>query len=426
MANNLLTPILNDRLVSVNFFNGRILSGEDLTAEHNVNRVAQSLLGQAVGSGVAYGLEVSESAKSTTIPPNPVLSVKAGLALNRNGGALLLDKDTEISLMRPDTNTGGATLIVKSFQPCTPPEAGAYIAGAGVYLLTVCPASGTQGLAEVSGISTAAAPCNSKYRKDGVQFRLLQIDLTLTELDDVNHLQNLVAYKFFGVTDWAQLATDPFGTPPASFGLIDQLRAQNQITDCEVPLAVLYWTATGGLVWVDMWSVRRLIIPQDTSAPWMPLVGRRRWMEGLAVFRQFQGQVSDIVESGVGGAPLTSIIATDYFQYLPAAGFIPIGNINPLGGFDYLQFFKNRTYRSPVFMEGAKLELLVHTSFLFPPIDLNKQELLWVYQIRENQETIDNSTTNALSLYMLFSNGQMSYQGVAKYDLNYWNYANYV
>ena len=51
MATDLFTPILNDRTRSVNFFNGRLLTGEDLTADQKANRVAHSLLGQAVGSG---------------------------------------------------------------------------------------------------------------------------------------------------------------------------------------------------------------------------------------------------------------------------------------------------------------------------------------------------------------------------------------
>ena len=51
MANNLLTPIVNNRTRSVNFFNGRLLTGEDLTAEQQANRVAHSLLGQAAGAG---------------------------------------------------------------------------------------------------------------------------------------------------------------------------------------------------------------------------------------------------------------------------------------------------------------------------------------------------------------------------------------
>src|SRR4030081_3451367 len=100
MANNFLTPIVNNRTRSVNFFNGRLLTGEDLTAEQKVNRVAHSLLGQAVGSGVAYGLDVAESAQLSTVQI-PVLSIKQGLAINPNGGTLLLDNDVDISLVRP-------------------------------------------------------------------------------------------------------------------------------------------------------------------------------------------------------------------------------------------------------------------------------------------------------------------------------------
>src|SRR5215831_11331701 len=84
MPNNLLTPIVNDRTRSVNFFNGRLLTGEDLTAEQQANRVAHSLLGQSIGPGVAYGLEVSESTVSST-KKAPVLAVTRGLAINPNG-----------------------------------------------------------------------------------------------------------------------------------------------------------------------------------------------------------------------------------------------------------------------------------------------------------------------------------------------------
>jgi hypothetical protein len=420
MTNNLLTPILNDRTRSVNFFNGRLLTGEDLTAEQQANRVAHSLLGQAVGSGVAYGLEVTESAALSQIA-SPVLSVKRGLAINPNGGTLLLDNDTDISLVRPTSPTTGVSSV---FKECLPMQSGVYIAGAGVYLLTIGPASATQGLAEVSGVSTGVAPCNSKYKADGVQFRLVQLDLTLAELGDVNHLRNLVAYKCFGVADWAADVTDPFGTHSGGHGLIDQLRAAQTITGCEVPLAVLYWTATDGVVFVDMWAVRRALVSKDLLDAWAPGAGRRRFVEGLAMFLQFQEQVNDLVESAPAINPL-SVKVTDYFRYLPASGLLPIGNVSPGEGFDYLQFLSGRTYRNPVFMEGARLERVIHTSFLYPPIDLSNQEMLWLYQVRENQQAIDGGV-NSPRLCMVFANGHIPFQGDAQYDLNYWNYANFV
>ena len=120
MPNNLLTAIVNDRTRSVNFFNGRLLTGEDLTAEQQANRVAHGLLGQAIGSGVAYGLEVSKSAALNQVA-TPVLSIKRGLALNSNGGTLLLDNDTDLSLVRPATTANGGSSV---FSECLPMQSG--------------------------------------------------------------------------------------------------------------------------------------------------------------------------------------------------------------------------------------------------------------------------------------------------------------
>ena len=350
MANNLLTPIVNNRTRSVNFFNGRLLTGEDLTAEQQANRVAHSLLGQAAGAGVAYGLEVSESATLSQVA-SPVLSITRGLAVNSNGGTLLLDSDTDISLVRPASPVSGGSSV---FAECLPMQSGVYIAGAGVYLLTIGPASATQGLAEVSGVSTGAAPCNSKYKADGVQFRLVQLDLTQTELGDVNHLRNLVAYKCFGVTDWAANVTDPFGTSTSTeHGLIDQLRAANTITGCEVPLAVLYWTATDGVVFVDMWAVRRALVSRDLLDAWAPGAGRRRTAEGLAMFLQFQQQVNDLLQSAPGVNPL-SVKVTDFFRYLPARWLHLHRQRQPCGWFRLLAVLERSHLSQPGVYGGSK------------------------------------------------------------------------
>lgn len=420
MANNLLTPIVNNRTRSVNFFNGRLLTGEDLTAEQQANRVAHSLLGQAAGAGVVYGLEVSESATLSQVA-SPVLSITRGLAINSNGGTLLLDSDTDISLVRPASPAAAGSSV---FAECLPMQSGVYIAGAGVYLLTIGPASATQGLAEVSGVSTNAAPCNSKYKADGVQFRLVQLDLTQTELGDVNHLRNLVAYKCFGVADWAANVADPFGTSASTgHGLIDQLRAAKTITGCEVPLAVLYWTATDGVVFVDMWAVRRALVSRDLLDSWAPGAGRRRVVDGMAMFLQFQEQVNDMMSANP--AQLVSLTATDTFRYLPAAGLIPIANIKGSLGFDYLKFFGGVTHNDPVFIEGSKLEALIAHSMLYPAKDLSNPEMIWLYRVRENMEALAIATSVPPQPFMVFTNGHMRYKGNAQFDISYWDYANY-
>ena len=83
----LARPILDQGIRSVNFFNGRLLSAEDLSREQAASREARRQLGQAIGDGVAYGFEVSRAAGSGT---KAIVTIQPGLAINRNGDALQL------------------------------------------------------------------------------------------------------------------------------------------------------------------------------------------------------------------------------------------------------------------------------------------------------------------------------------------------
>ncbi len=52
------TPFLDGGIRSTNFFNGRLLSREDLQREQDAERAVHERLGRALGTGIAYGLEV--------------------------------------------------------------------------------------------------------------------------------------------------------------------------------------------------------------------------------------------------------------------------------------------------------------------------------------------------------------------------------
>ena len=93
-----------------------------------------------------------------------------------------------------------------------------------------------------------------------------------------DNLRNLLAYKCFGTTEIASFLRDPFGPPLKTYGLLDSLRP-NQLTDCDVPLGVLYWTLADGIKFVDMWSVRRRITENGADNSWLPLVSDRRSSE---------------------------------------------------------------------------------------------------------------------------------------------------
>jgi hypothetical protein len=249
----------------------------------------------------------------------------------------------------------------------------------------------------------------------------------------LSQFRNGLAHVCFGTDTLATYAANPF--PPASqsssfdtYGLIDTLRNAGSITDCEVPLAIMYWTLSG-IQFVDMWSVRRPVFPADASEYWPVFSGKRRWMEGLACFLQFQDQIGDLVESGIGGASLSTVAASNYFFYLPAFGLLPLASTQQLVGFDYSQFFVGVTHRcaqtsaglcAPFYIEGAKLDSLAFQSLLYPPIDLSSQEMVWLYWVRENMQSAAQAAT------VVFTNGHVPNQGLAQFDLNYWDYANFV
>jgi len=415
MTTNLQTPILNSSMRSVNFFNGRLLTGEDLTNEQQANRAARSLLGQAIGSGVVQGLEVAESVKVSTTQ-TPVLTVGKGLAINRRGAALVLNDTADISLVAPASITnGGATAI---FQDCAPVQSGVYAGGAGLYLLTVGPASAPQGSAEVSGIGTATASCNSNYNACGVQFRLVQIDpamsLTQAQAGDADHLRNLVAYRCFGISDWDQILADPFIPTAAGYGLLDQLRSAQLLTDCEVPLATLQWTASSGLVFVDMWSVRRRLAQNAMDENWPLFVGNRRLAEGEAMFLQFQDQLGQLLTTqsnpGVIGA-------SQFFNYLPPAGILPLAGATASPGFAYQVFFTQETYHDPVFIRHARVEALVRQAVSYRPVNLQNNESVWLYQVVEGAKILP---------YLVFTSIEVPFLGQAQFDVSSFDFSNFL
>ncbi len=67
-STELLKPILEGGVRSINFFNGRMLSGEDLTREQAAQREWLGRLGRLCGGGVASGLGASRRPRPASLP----------------------------------------------------------------------------------------------------------------------------------------------------------------------------------------------------------------------------------------------------------------------------------------------------------------------------------------------------------------------
>jgi len=333
--------------------------------------------------------------------------------------------------------------------------------GTGVYILVLSPASGFEGRAPMSGLSVqgvSGPACGSKYAVEGVRFGLVPLDLTTLTgnsgtqalISDIqtlisqlakqsasaslSRLHNLLAHLCFGTEERKGLVVEPFrqtadgSSPYIDVGALTALRALGLLTDCDVPLALLFWT-TNGVQFVDMGSVRRRPVSGPPSQFWPLAVAGGYPITGEAVSIQFQEQIADITRANTPQDQLALFGASDAFGYLPSIGLIPITGVNSARGFVVPKFFQNIPHRDPVFIEGARLEHVVRIALAYPPIKLvgsqNDQEMIWLYAVRENAQAIDNSPLNPLQRYLVFTSGHIPYQGDAQYDLARALYSNF-
>src|ERR1044072_1878360 len=86
-SRHLNEPIINAGIRNTNFFNGRILTASDLQTDQDANRRQHAQLAEALGGGIANGLEVGLLADGADGKP-PVVSVTRGLAFSQNGQAI--------------------------------------------------------------------------------------------------------------------------------------------------------------------------------------------------------------------------------------------------------------------------------------------------------------------------------------------------
>jgi hypothetical protein len=387
------------------FFNGRLLTGDDLDGEQRANRAARRLIGQAMGPGVGCGLEVSLATGSSA--GTPLLTVTCGLAVNPLGDVLELAADTTIALSADAAaDTGSDT----GFTVCQPGGAGSFTTATGIFLLTVGPASSAHGRAPVSGLGNGTASCNVDYNADGVQFQLvaLAVDSSLGAAPDL--LRNRLAHLMFGTMDPARVSEliDPFAHGSSQYGLLDYLPSDCIGQDC-VPLAILHWDTTG-VTFVDRWAVRRRVTAPMVAPRWPTTMGDRRRAEAEAMFLQFEDQIEELL--AMLGSP-QSVAASTYFAFLPPAGVLPIDTSGGAPGFDPDTFFGSQASKDVAEIDADLVRALLHDSLWHEPIQVGSDERVQLYLIHENEEGVAAGTISQAAL--LFAKHTLSYRGIARF-----------
>ncbi|KRA60342.1 hypothetical protein ASD79_08900 [Caulobacter sp. Root655] len=412
-------PLTEGGVRSVNFFNGRLLTGGDLGREQTARREVDARLGLAVGDGVAFGLEVTDGGL-TSDSRLPTVKVAAGLAINRLGQTLRLTQAAQVALAR-----GGGALASGDclFGDCAPVLGGTYVAGAGVYILTLAPAEARAGSAPTNGLDPDNVRCNTDVVVSGVQLRLLAVPPSLLPglSAAAPDYRNALAYRAFGTgmaTDWT---ADLLGAPPRADDLTDAMRRFG-LGDADVPLALLAFTRATDLTFIDAWSVRRPLAAADPGGL-ATLAGARRVAVGQAMFRQFQEHIADLTGSGGG---LGAATAAGLFGHLPAAGIIPAPRPTP-GQSPVPTFFQGLTVSGPRYLNAAEAEALIRESLVRPPITVGDGAFVQLYRVAETDMAIDQAPASPSrpAPFMIFASGHLPYRADARFDLFRWDYAHY-
>jgi hypothetical protein len=308
MADSILTlnqPATAGGIERVRFFNGRLLSGGDLTREQAASRAREALAGMAIGSGVVTGLDVSQTVADKAVP-GAVVSVSAGLAVAPDGSFLQLTGDQRLQLTRAGTSavTSGDSC---EFGVCTAVDGGSYVAGEGLYLLVAGPASQTAGRAQVNGLPGDPATCNVDREIAGIAFRLLPVRPHL--LGGMSQadagFRNVVAYACFGAGVLETWPVNLLARGRREDDLIAKM-GEYGLQRSDVALALIAFTGALDLRFIDVWAARRPCALVDEASPrnaaTASMTGPRRIAAGRAMLAQFQDHLAALRADAAGFA----------------------------------------------------------------------------------------------------------------------------
>ena len=396
----------NRGVTNTNYFNGRTLAAEDLLADQAARRQQVAQLGRAVGAGVAHGLQVYPSpAAPGSVGPTTSVTVAAGLAVNRRGRPLALPADIQVALT---VTTPPVPVGAGLFADCQPPQSSATVVSSGIYILTISPASDYEGAVaavDLSGADPTLSGCGSASLIEGVAFRLVGLNLDalpgissatlqtikdllgMTDIAGLSRLRNILAHIGFGTEQWLKAASNLAGSltaqaPDDPFGLAAAARTLGWITDCDVPLALIYWTQSA-IGFIDRWAVRRGLAPVR-PAYGFPWAAGTAEVLGHAVFAQFQEQIEDLADlttttSGLAGADLSQ-----YFDYLPPAGAIPVTGGGSPRGFASSTFFGQRGFPTKPSLREKDVIGLFRKAENLPPVVVASADMLSIYWVADN------------------------------------------
>ncbi len=305
-------PVIPARsdLSRLNYFDGKFLRADDLTAEQDYLRRLIQLGNQGGGGGVVAGFDAVRSGTADAIDVSP------GLAFDAQGRVLALPLVQSLqagalvaatAAAQPGATAGASSAA--EFADCATPSAGPAVAtsqSADLYLLTVGWAEALCGFENVYGKLCEDACSKEKDRSrrlEGVIFRARPLALltplvtSTAVLLGAKHLRSRAASAYYA-DERARVPSLVSGAGLRSATWC--LGAAAEVGD-EVPLAIFSRSA-GGLHWVDAWIARRERMEAPPRRYWAWRMAMRPWPAYLAQILQFQCQLHELLAgAGEGG-----------------------------------------------------------------------------------------------------------------------------
>lgn len=422
MTTQLLEPITSG-IRNIHFFEGRLLTGRDLREQQTADRKHHRQIGRALGPGIVKGLEVTVENNGAAGDP-PVVSVSQGLAVSADGHALEVETAyVHVKLARElEVPPAEGDL----FADCAGPPTSAVLPnGTGIFLLCLSPATRFEDYAPKSGLDSGgvAAGCGRRYHSDGVTFRLVELDpfnmpdvsvpvqaklkndllsavnpAAVSEPKRISLLRNILAHICFGTDRILGAASDPFQSPADASAALEPVYAgMGDLSDCDVPLAMIYWTLDG-IAFLDHWSVRReLQLCSDAQG----LFAHPSSSLHEVMFRQLREHMHDLSKALITASTLAQLPVNDLFHYLPSVGTVPIVGGGSLSGFNLNTFFAGRSSGAPTVIRKQDALDLYAAARRFPPVVLSSNDILQLYWVRENLGAVNSNAST--QRYVLFT-----------------------
>ncbi|HEV2736314.1 MAG TPA: hypothetical protein VGV85_15830, partial [Longimicrobiaceae bacterium] len=299
------------QLTRLNYFDGKFLRAEDLSAEQGYLRSLVQLSNQAGGAGVVHGFD-------TRLGATGALELGPGLAIDRAGRVLLLPHPTSVGVAEliersrnPAVPAGQAAKRGSAgFGGCAEPAAGqpppTSVLPAELYLVVLGHAEALCGEEDVYGklCEDACSPdTNRRFRVEGVVLRAVPVSLdpptTTSPSLARRHLRSLAASAYYA-TERARLGREMSGSRLRSDLWCHPAPVEHWPVEAGegVPLALL--SVTGGVTeWLDAWTARRERMEAPPKKAWAWQMMTRPWEVFLAQVLQFQCQLHDVLT----GAP---------------------------------------------------------------------------------------------------------------------------